>query len=126
MTTPIQLDMYEPTIYQQFLAWLDTPFGREVANRFIRIAWGVRVRGKRIGAKAIWERLRWHYIFRDDDGAGTYKLNNNYTAYMARLAVDKDPRLESVFHMRDLRNGTDWHPRRALLVYLNPSSESRK
>ena len=118
MPDAIQLDLYEPTIYQQFVEWIQTPFGREVANRFIRIAWGVSQRGKCIGAKAIWERLRWHYTFRDDTGDGAYKLNNNYTAYMARLAIEKEPRLESVFHMRDLRSGTNWHPRRALLVYL--------
>lgn len=123
MTEAVQLDMLKPTIYQEFLQFMETPFGREVANRFIRIAWGVWKRGKRVGSKAIWERIRWHYTFRSEAGNLPFKFNNNYTAYMARLAEEKEPRLKGFFNHRELRNGTNYHPSRAILVMLKTPGE---
>lgn len=118
MNTTIQLDLFSPTRYQEFLAFMETPAGREIANRFIRIAWGVMKRKKRIGAKAIWERLRWNYAMRSN-GNDEFKLNNNYTAYMARLAMQKEPRLQGMFEVREIRdNGAEKPERRAVLVTL--------
>ena len=120
MNKNIQLDLFSPTRYQEFLAFMQTPAGREVANRFIRIAWGVWKRKKRIGAKAIWERLRWNYAMRAaGPEADEFKLNNNHTAYMARLAMEKEPRLQGFFDTRDIRdNGAEKPERRAILVTL--------
>jgi hypothetical protein len=119
MNGNIQLDLFSPTRYQEFLAFMQTPAGREIANRFIRIAWGVRQRKKRIGAKAIWERLRWNYAMRSNGGDEEFKLNNNYTAYMARFAMQKEPRLQGMFDTREIRdNGTEKPERRAILVTL--------
>jgi hypothetical protein len=115
----IQLDLIKPTNYQMFLRFLQTPYGRSVANRFIRIAYGCWKRGKRIGAKAIWERLRWNQMMRYDESelSEDYRLNNNYTAYMARLAMDREPKLGGFFATREI---SDVHstPRRALVVML--------
>ncbi len=118
MSDTIHLELFSPTHYQEFLEWLDTPAGRDTANRFIRIAWGVWKRGKRIGAKAIWERLRWNHELRRNDNDAAYKLNNNYTAYMARLAMEKEDRLQGFFSVREIRDIPDTSTRRALVVLL--------
>jgi hypothetical protein len=122
MSTPIQCELFSPTIEQQFRAWVHTDKGREVANRFIRIAWSACSRGLRVGSKAIWERLRWHYglVSRDVE---EYKLDNRYTAYMARFAMDREPRLDGYFETRCLRNGAPQPRRRAILVEIKETHE---
>lgn len=70
-------------------------------NLFIRIAIGCARRGKRVGAKLIWERLRWHYEIAMD-AAETYKLNNNYTAHAARFAEERAPELAGYFRKRSI------------------------
>jgi hypothetical protein len=120
MQDQIQYDLLKPTHQQRFDDWVHTDQGREVANRFIRIAWGVRKRGLRIGAKAIWERLRWHYeIAAPRQGAEAFKLNNVYTAYMARFAMDREPALQKFFETRAV--GRQEAPRRAVLVSIGPA-----
>ena len=96
---PVQLDLYEKTHYQRFCEWLQTEPGRQVADRFIRIAYGCMMRRRKIGAKAIVERLRWHYHIVRDLGE-EYAINNNYTAYLARFAMEREPRLQDFFETR--------------------------
>lgn len=51
-------------------------------------------------AKAIFERIRWHY---DVETTGDeFKLNNNYPAYYARWFMDRHPEHEGFFHTRRL------------------------
>ena len=116
MIDTIQRDLFEQTWEQRFEDWVHTPQGRQVANRFIRIAWGLHNRKQQIGAKAIWERLRWHYCIARNS-ADEYRLNNNFTAYMARFAMDREPRLKGYFNTRQCG---DRHPRRAILVTVKP------
>lgn len=87
-----------------FRAWLDTPPGGEVANRFLRLAIGMHRRGFRhFGSKAICERLRWHYVLRyGEQGAADYKINNNHTSRLARWAESRAPELRDFFRKRGL------------------------
>ena len=97
-----QLDLFGETHQQAFDAWVHTPAGGAVANRFIRLAIGLRRSGrfKRFGAKAIAERLRWHYLVR---GAGDdYAVNNNHTAYLARFAMERAPELRGFFVLHEI------------------------
>ncbi len=113
----VQLDLFERSIWQQFDAWVHTPQGRSVADRFIRIAYGCHLRGARVGAKAIWERLRWHYEVAARRAPGErYRLNNIYTPYMARFAMDREPKLAGFFELRMV--GRDKPDRRALVIPL--------
>lgn len=88
---------------------LDTQFERwlaanpHVLDAFISLARQARAAGcQRIGAKLIVERLRWEYLLQthNDD----FKLNNNYTSRLARLAADRCPELAAMFEFRELRS----------------------
>lgn len=79
--------------------WIHTPEGGKATNMFIRLALGCFKRGKQVGAKLIFERLRWHYEIATSQG-DLYKLNNNFTAYVARFAEDRVPELRNYFKHR--------------------------
>lgn len=57
------------------------------------------------GAKAVWERLRWEASIttRRNEGA-QFNLNNNFTAYYARLFMEKHPDMPDVFRTRKVRS----------------------
>lgn len=57
---------------------------------------------KRMGAKAIMERIRWHISV--DTIGSDFKCNNSYTSRYARLAVKEIPELKGLFEMRELRS----------------------
>jgi len=97
-----QLGLFEPNgkWAKAFDVWVHEPDGRLAANRFIRIAYGCHRRGVKMGAKAIWERLRWNFMLRKVEGE-RFKLNNNYTAYMARFAMNRMSVLDGYFDLRE-------------------------
>ncbi len=75
----------------------------QVYDLFRALTWQmVRAGRAKVGAKMIWERLRWEYALRTDDGA--YRLNNNYTSRYARLLMANEPALAGVFETRELRS----------------------
>jgi hypothetical protein len=86
---------------KRFDEWVHSPSGGLAMNRFIRIAIGCRRRGVKLGAKCIWERLRWNFFLRKPEDQ-QYKLNNNFTAYAARFAVDRAPELADYFEFREV------------------------
>ena len=91
MTEQLEFRMGDqPRLLQQFNEFLATELGQDVANEFCTWASKAQGCGKRIGAKAIWEHLRWEYEW-SGDAEGQYKLNNNFTPYMARLAEKRYP-----------------------------------
>jgi hypothetical protein len=100
----LALDGRAPTHMQAFETWVHTATGGAVANLFIRLAIGCNRRGMKVGAKAIWERLRWHYGVRKE-AAERYALNNNYVAYMARFAMDRAEELKGYFDLREAGRG---------------------
>lgn len=60
---------------------------------------------RRIGVKALWEELRrtlakWAL----DEGEDEYKLNNDYTACLARKLLEVEPRLVGVIELRERRS----------------------
>lgn len=61
-------------------------------------------RGKdaQLGMKALFERVRWerYMDMKDEEG---WKLNNNYTAFYARLLMESDSRLKGLFQLRRQR-----------------------
>jgi len=113
MIETLQLGLFRDTWQQRFDVWVHTPQGREVANRFIRIAYGCKMRGMKMGAKAIWERLRWNYALKTDQGSSQFKLNNNFHSYMARFAEEREPKLQGYFNKRRLGQRK---PKRAVVV----------
>ena len=53
---------------------------------------------KDFGAKAVMERIRWSSMV--ESSGEIYKLNNNYTAFYARMFMDRHPLHEGLFHTR--------------------------
>lgn len=58
---------------------------------------------KKIGIKMLYEVLRWQTLMGTHDEASDFKLCNNYHSRYARLIMDKNPDLDGVFELRELR-----------------------
>lgn len=78
-----------------------------ILQLFLRYAREAKRAGRsHYGAKAIFERIRWHVMVEtesDDD----FKLCNNHTAYYARLAMQTDPSLRGFFRTK-IFNAERW------------------
>lgn len=72
-----------------------------VFTALLRFAREATNRRAHFGAKAIYERARWELAFATAETTGL-KLNNNYTAYYARLLALYDPSLAHLFATRRL------------------------
>ena len=92
-----QLDMFLDTPFRE---WADTEQGRYVTYLFIRLAMGCKKRDVKMGAKAIWEKIRWHYRMKKDP-AQRYLLNNTWCSPMAHLAEEKRTELVGYFEHRE-------------------------
>ena len=85
------------TTWRDFQQWTkDNP---KVYPMFEKYAMQAARAGKIIGAKAIVERLRWDLTF-DTDGDEMYKLNNNWTAFLARKFKEAHPDFARIFATR--------------------------
>lgn len=71
----------------------------EVCDKFVALAREVKATGlKRYSADAILHRIRWHFVI--EQRRGKFKLNNNWTAPLARWAMAHHPDLEGLFETR--------------------------
>ena len=57
----------------------------------------------RWGMKALWEVCRYELMLRTSASAKSFRLNNNHTAYYARLLMDQNPELAGFFETREHR-----------------------
>lgn len=96
-----------PETRSRFERWVEFhgqhPEVFEEFERFARIARKAGV--QRYGARAIWERLRWH--FRVEQGDADFKLNDHFPPYYARLLMLVDERFAGFFERRDARFDVD-------------------
>jgi len=79
--------------------WLFHRDNPEVYSLLTRLAreWR-KATGRKIGIKAIFERARWEYGIQTN--GGEYQLNNNHTAYYARLIMHQERDLAGLFNLR--------------------------
>ena len=88
----------------------DTPTMREEAQQwmashpiamghFRRFARQMLEHRKRFGFKALAERVRWECAF-ESKGEEEFRINNNWTAYVARALLDEMPQLEGLIELR--------------------------
>ena len=99
---PRELDGRRLTIEERFAMFHRA--NPHVYVAIIQLARKLTGRGHRIlGMKMLFEVLRYESMIQtvDTDGAG-YKLNNDYTASYARLAMYREPDLVGVFRTREL------------------------
>lgn len=68
-----------------------------------RLAFRLKNKGvQRWGIKALWEVLRYELAIATNADVSDYKLNNNHTAYYARLLMERNPEdLADFFETRD-------------------------
>jgi hypothetical protein len=58
--------------------------------------------GKRVGIRAIWERMRWEITI-EKRWSGEFKLNDHLTSRYARKIMEQEPDLADFFETRKLR-----------------------
>jgi hypothetical protein len=63
----------------------------------------------KLGAKMLFERARWDIAMETRDASG-FKLNNNHTAFYARLMMKHEPDLADVFNLRRQRVAPSFGP----------------
>lgn len=71
-----------------------------VYTTLVRLAreWINRTGRQKLGIKTLYERARWEIALATSDP--DYRLNNNYTAYYARLIMHQEPDLDGMFDLR--------------------------
>lgn len=63
-------------------------------------------RGRRsslLGARLVWERMRWHDLTERPSDVTPWKLNDHYPPFYARLFHERHPELGQVFELRRIR-----------------------
>lgn len=81
---------------QAALRWMEEH--PDAVQLFETLAMQAANRGRKFGMKALTERVRWEYLITRDEG--TWKLNNNHTAYVARELVRRHPSLAEHIEFR--------------------------
>jgi hypothetical protein len=61
--------------------------------------WRRRTGGRKLGIKTLYERARWELQL-DTNDPDALKLNNNWTAFYARLIMLQEPDLAGTFDLR--------------------------
>lgn len=84
---------------EDFDSYIAQPENLNVLFEFVKCAERVRKTHAHYGSKAIFEELRWHHA-KAIDSSTKFKINNNYTADLARVAVRLFPELEEFFKLR--------------------------
>lgn len=90
----------------RFQHWLD--FHRDnphVYELFERFAVEAFSKGKKVGARNIWEKIRWELAI--ETNSEDWKLNDHFVPYESRLAMLRNPQLAGFFERRDARFDTD-------------------
>lgn len=92
--------MFGTALDDQFDAYVrDHP---HVYEAMVRLARQAKDAGRtRIGAKALWERMRWDLWIATGK---TPQLDNNMVSRMARLIAQREPDLAGLFTFRELRS----------------------
>lgn len=99
--TQYTLPLNQSKIEQRFWSFHETH--PEVYRELRLLAFQGLARGQdRLGMKMLFEVVRWNRLMRGDGEHRDFKLNNNYTAYYARLLMDREPELDGMFATREL------------------------
>jgi hypothetical protein len=98
MALQTRFSFAEPTVSEaRFLAHVEAnPDVYEALRRFALEA--KRHGRRRLGMKALYERVRWYTQIESRGEA--FKLNNNWTAFYARLLMQNEPELAGFFETR--------------------------
>lgn len=94
-----QLFQFDRPLPDRFVRWwgfhADHP---HVFDLFVRYALTAKRNDRKVGARCIWERMRWE--LQVEASGEPYKLNDHYPPYYARLAMQVEAELEGFFEVR--------------------------
>lgn len=89
--------LFEPQLDREFREFHDA--NPQVFEVFTRLALDAMDAGQRVGARCIWERMRWYYRI-EIAGNAKPKLNDHHAPRYARLLARIDPRFKDFFEFR--------------------------
>lgn len=71
-----------------------------VYRTLVRLAreWVNETGARKLGIKSLYEVARWRLAIETSDAE--YRLNNSYTAFFARLIMQREPDLDGLFDLR--------------------------
>ena len=90
----IAFDVANPRVYSEFKRLALEMYNAKIAK------------GKNpvVGAKAVWERLRWEVEIDTNNTYGDFALNNDLVSRYARKLAGQDSRFTSAFKFRRLKS----------------------
>lgn len=96
--TDQQIPFFAHTLPERFEQFHDE--NPRVYVILVRLAreWIQRTGRHKLGIKTLYERARWEIVLATKDP--DFKLNNNYTAFYARLIMHENPDLRGIFDLR--------------------------
>jgi len=101
---PFPVDATRERLWEEFHA--ANPAVWELFERYAIEAAAKAGRAHRIGARMVWERIRWHVWIETRDPAGqAWRLNDHYVPYYARHFLAAHPELGQVFELRAIGGG---------------------
>jgi len=71
----------------------------EVYETLVHYAREAKAHGRKVGIRAVWERMRWSLEVEHDPG--DYKMNDHYTRYYARMIMSRETDLRGFFETRE-------------------------
>lgn len=97
-----QQEWHNQEYHPNFWGWLNK--NEHIYLEFVSLAKQMQATGRtKWSARGITEVLRWHSGLRSN--GDVFKVNNNYSAGMARLAMLEYPVLNGFFELRGRHNG---------------------
>ena len=103
--TGTQYELFQKTDQEVFDELISTPYGKEIAEKFIRLAMRFYSRGthKTYSPWCIMGKIRCDFDLKNKrPEEETYKINNNMIAYFSRHAMRKRPELKDFLPTREL------------------------
>ena len=88
-----------------FLEWMKTREGQTTYREFVKRSLKLRSQGYgEYGARCILEAIRFDHDVTLTHDAGDFKINNNHTARLARMAMNNIPELRGFFSLRRMKD----------------------
>lgn len=98
--TQLEFDLPEnPSLRQQADAWIEA--NPEIYELFKRFARNAAAHRRRFGVKLLAERVRWEIAI--ESHGDDFKVNNNFTAYIARRLLEDIPEIGGLIETRKVR-----------------------
>lgn len=77
----------------------------QVYQQLVKHARTAKARGKpKISIELLVNVVRWYTFLHTDDPNSEFKINNNYKSRYARMIMEQEPDLSSIFNLREMKS----------------------